>query len=70
MAEDPIEMTLEAFVDYQLTVSHCVAAVEWGTPRPEVREWLTGSLAPLYGDAPRRTLQFVVSITALRRVAQ
>ena len=67
--EDPIAMTPDEFVDYQLTVSHCVAAAERGVPREEIRAWLLASIAPLYGDAPTRTLQFLGSITCLRRVA-
>ena len=31
--DDPIAMTPDEFADYQLTVSHCVAAVERGAPQ-------------------------------------
>jgi len=65
--EDPIDMTHDEFVDYQLTVSHCVAAVERGTPRAEIRRWLLTSTAPLFGGAATRTLEFLGSITCLRR---
>lgn len=65
---DPIEMTPEAFAAYQLSVSHCVAAVERGTPRSEIHDWLLASTAPLYGDSPTRVLQFVGLITCLRRL--
>jgi ubiquinone/menaquinone biosynthesis C-methylase UbiE len=65
--EDPIEMSADAFADYQLTVSHCVAAAERGTPRAEIREWLLASTAPLFGDAPARVLVFGGMITCLRR---
>jgi SAM-dependent methyltransferase len=64
--DDPIAMTHDAFVDYQLTVSHCVAAVERGAAEAEVRDWLLASTAPLFGGATR-TVQFVASITCLRR---
>ena len=67
MFEDPIEMTREAFADYQLTVSHCVAAVERGTPRAEIHAWLLDSLGPLF-DGSTRTVEFVGSITCLRRI--
>ena len=60
-------MTPDAFADYQLTVSHCVAAAERGTPRAEIRDWLLASTAPLFGDSPRRLL-FVGTITCLRRL--
>jgi len=67
--EDPIEMTREEFVDYQLSVSHCVAAAERGTPRPEIRAWLLESTAPLFGSSATRVLQFIGTITCLRRLA-
>ncbi len=66
--EDPIEMTPDEFADYQLTVSHCVEAVERGTPRSEIRDWLMTSTAPLYGDASTRVVQFLGMITCLRRL--
>jgi len=67
--EDPIEMTRDEFADYQLSVSHCVAAAERGIPRAEIRAWLLESTAPLFGTAPTRVLQFVGSVTCLRRLA-
>src|SRR5260370_4124961 len=66
--EDPIEMTREEFADYQLPVSHCVAAAERGTPRSEIRDWLLASTAPLFGDESTRVLQFLGTITCLRRL--
>jgi ubiquinone/menaquinone biosynthesis C-methylase UbiE len=66
--EDPIEMTPDAFADYQLTVSHCVAAAERGTPRAEIRDWLLASTAPLFGDSSTRVVQFLGTITCLRRL--
>lgn len=64
--DDPIEMTSEEFVDYQLTVSNCVAAVERGTPRTEVHEWLLESTEPLFEGASRR-VQFVGTVNCIRR---
>jgi hypothetical protein len=61
-------MTLDHMVDYQLTVSHCVAAVERGTPRAEVRQWLHDSLAPLF-DEPTKTVRFFAAATCLRPVS-
>ena len=66
--DDPIEMSADAFADYQLTVSHCVAAAERGTPRVEIRDWLMSSTAPLFGGAPMRTVRFGGMITCLRRL--
>lgn len=68
--EDPIAMTQDEFADYQLTVSHCVAAVERGTPRADVRAWLLESTAPLFAGVSTRTLEFMGSITCLRAVAE
>jgi ubiquinone/menaquinone biosynthesis C-methylase UbiE len=65
--EDPIEMTQDAFVDYQITVSNCVAAVERGTPESELRAWLLDSTAPLFASSTRSVL-FVGTITCLRRL--
>jgi SAM-dependent methyltransferase len=66
--DDPIDMTREAFADYQITVSHCVAAVDRGTPRAEVHAWLLDSMDALYDGATTRTVEFIGSITCLRRV--
>jgi ubiquinone/menaquinone biosynthesis C-methylase UbiE len=66
--DDDIPMTLDQMVDYQLTVSHCVAAVERGTPRAEVRQWLHDSLAPLF-DEPTKTVRFFAAATCLRPVS-
>jgi ubiquinone/menaquinone biosynthesis C-methylase UbiE len=70
--EDPIEMTHEAFVDYQITVSSCVAAAERGIPQAEIRNWLLESSAPLF-DTPApgtstRSVTFDGAITCLRRL--
>ncbi len=73
MFEDPIEMTREELVDYQITVSNCVAAAERGTPRAEIRAWLLETTAPLFGGSARaggsvRVVQFVGTINCLRRI--
>jgi ubiquinone/menaquinone biosynthesis C-methylase UbiE len=65
---DDIEFTQDAFADYQLTISNFVTAAENGTPRSELRTWLLETLAPLWEGASTRTLRFLGSITALRRV--
>jgi ubiquinone/menaquinone biosynthesis C-methylase UbiE len=66
--DDPIEMTRESFADYQITVSHCVSAVERGTPRDAVYAWLLESMDPLFDGVTTRTVEFIGSITCLRRV--
>lgn len=66
--DDPIAMTAEEFADYQITVSNCVAAVERGTPRAEVRDWLLSSTASLFGGSPQ-TVRFIGSVNVLRRLA-
>jgi ubiquinone/menaquinone biosynthesis C-methylase UbiE len=65
---DDIEFTQDAFADYQLTISNFVTAVERGTPRAELRGWLLETTAPLWAGATTRTLRFLGSITALRRI--
>jgi ubiquinone/menaquinone biosynthesis C-methylase UbiE len=64
--EDPIAMTHDEFVDYQLTVSHCVAAVERGEPRADVRAWVAETSAPLFAGHATQTVAFLGSITCLR----
>jgi SAM-dependent methyltransferase len=67
---DDIEMTQTEFVDYQLTLSTCVVPVENGTPREEIRQWLTTSTADLFAGAPTRTVRFLGSVTCLRPSAR
>ena len=61
-------MTLDQFVDYQLTVSHCVAAVDRGRPRADVREWLVDSLEPVFDGTPH-LIRFFGAFTCLRPLA-
>ena len=63
---DDIAMTQSEFVDYQLTLSTCVVPVENGTPREEIREWLTTSTTDLFAGAPSRLVRFLGSVTCLR----
>jgi ubiquinone/menaquinone biosynthesis C-methylase UbiE len=65
--DDDIAMTRDEFADYQLTVSHCVAAADRGTPRDELRAWLLESTEPLFDGAPTKTVRFYAAITCLRR---
>jgi SAM-dependent methyltransferase len=66
---DDIEMTHEAFVDYQLTISNFVAAADGGTPRADLRDWLFDSTAAMFAGVPTRTLQFLASVTVLQRAS-
>jgi ubiquinone/menaquinone biosynthesis C-methylase UbiE len=65
--DDPITMTADQFTAYQLTVSNCVAAVERGTSRAEIREWLLSSTAPLFAGSAQ-VVRFVASVNVLRRL--
>jgi SAM-dependent methyltransferase len=66
--DDDIDMTQHTFADYQLTLSHCVAAVDRGVPRAEVRAWIMKSTTPMFADGPR-TVRFLGSLTLLRLAA-
>lgn len=65
---DDIELTHEQFCDYQLTISTFVTAAERGTPRSELRAWLSDSTASLFTGAQTRTVRFLGSITCSRRL--
>jgi hypothetical protein len=69
MFADDIELTREQLVDYQLTISNFVAAVERGESRVDVRAWALETLEPLFAGRATRTVRFVGSVTCLR-VAQ
>jgi ubiquinone/menaquinone biosynthesis C-methylase UbiE len=64
-AED-LSMTHEQFVDYQLSVSHFVAAVERGERREDARAWLVESTAPFWTGNESRVVRFLGSVTCLR----
>ena len=63
---EDIEMTQDAFVDYQLSLSHCVSAVEQGTSRDDVRAWLMESTASFFAGVPARGVRFLGSVTCFR----
>jgi SAM-dependent methyltransferase len=63
---DEIEMTAEEFVDFQVTISNLVNAVEQGASREELRQWLLASTASMFDGAETRTLRFLGSVTCLR----
>jgi ubiquinone/menaquinone biosynthesis C-methylase UbiE len=66
MFGDDIELTREQLVDYQLTISNFVAAVERGEPRAALRAWMLETLAPLFAGAETRTVRFVGWVSCLR----
>jgi len=66
MFADDIELTLEQLVDYQLTISNFVAAVDRGETREGLRAWMLETLEPLFTDTGTRTVRFVGSVTCLR----
>jgi ubiquinone/menaquinone biosynthesis C-methylase UbiE len=66
---DDIELSHEAFADYQVTISNFVAATEPGTPRAQVRDWLLATTAPFYDGVASRTVRFLGSVTCLRPLA-
>jgi SAM-dependent methyltransferase len=63
---DDIELTHEQLVDYQLTISNFVDAVERGESRRNVRAWALETLASLFTDTETRTVRFVGSVNCLR----
>jgi SAM-dependent methyltransferase len=61
-------LTAPQYAAFLMTESSVIAAVEYGgKTEPEVRAWLEGELAPLFGPAPRR-VAFGGYIQALRRL--
>lgn len=66
MFADDIELTCEQLVDYQLTISNFVAAVERGESRDALRVWALETLEPLFADTETRIVRFVGSVTCLR----
>lgn len=69
-ASDDISMSHEQFVDYQLSISNFVAAVERGEDIEAVRTWLAETTAPYFADAPARDVRFLLSLTCLRPGAE
>jgi SAM-dependent methyltransferase len=65
---DDIEMTHDSLVDYHLSISNCVAAVERGHSREDVQRYLAESTAPFFAGAPVRTVRFIGTLTCLRLV--
>jgi hypothetical protein len=63
---DDIDMSAQAFADYQVTISNFVAAVERGTSRDELRHWILDSTASMFDGVETRTVRFLGTITCLR----
>jgi SAM-dependent methyltransferase len=68
--QNKIGFSVEGLIDYLLTQSNVIAAVEGGTEEiGEVRLWLTENLAPLFGDLKEATFLFHGPIWYLQRPA-
>jgi SAM-dependent methyltransferase len=63
---DDIAMTHRQFVDYQLSLSNFVSAVDHGEDADAVRTWLTETTAPYFAAATTRDVRFLLSLTCLR----
>jgi ubiquinone/menaquinone biosynthesis C-methylase UbiE len=67
---DDITMTHSEFVEYQLSISNFVAAVERGTSRDEMRSWLLDSTESFFAGVESRVVPFLASVTCLRVAEQ
>jgi SAM-dependent methyltransferase len=63
---DDIEMTHDGFVDYILSISNLVAAVERGATRDQLRAELRSTTAPFFSGTEPSVVRFLGSITCLR----
>jgi SAM-dependent methyltransferase len=65
-----IRFPVEGLIDYLTTHSNVIAMVEGGTEEvDEVRRWLQGNLAPLFGELKEATFLFYGPIWYLQRPA-
>jgi SAM-dependent methyltransferase len=65
-ASDDITMSQAQFVDYQLSISNFVAAVERGEDVGALRSWIAEATAPYFADSATRDVRFLLSLTCLR----
>jgi ubiquinone/menaquinone biosynthesis C-methylase UbiE len=66
----PVQFTVETLIDYLVTHSNVIAAVEGGKERIEdVRRWLFESISPYFGGRAETTLLFRGPIWYLRKAA-
>ena len=65
-----VQFSLETLVDYLVTQSNVVVAVEGGKEKIEdVRRWLTENLAPFFVGRAEATFMFRGPIWYLRKIA-
>jgi ubiquinone/menaquinone biosynthesis C-methylase UbiE len=66
--ENIIEFSVEELVDFLVTMSNVIAAVEGGTQSiEEVREWLSKNVEPFFKGDERKPFIFIAVIWYLRR---
>ncbi len=64
--KNTVSFSLEGIVDYLVTQSNVIAAVEGGKKKiEEVRMWLTESIEPMFGDAKEKEFLFNIFILLL-----
>ncbi len=65
--ENTLEFSVKELVDYLVTITNVIAAVEnGGEPIEDVHEWLTNGIAPFFDDG-RKEFAFINPIWFLRR---
>ena len=64
---DDVEMGHGELVDYLLSISNLVTAMERGESAIEARRWLEETSAPYFSDASTRTVRFLGAVLVLRR---
>lgn len=66
--ENIVPLSLQELTEYLLTQTNTIAALEGGTPLPELRQWLLEELRPYFEDGPLR-VRFRGPIWILQREA-
>jgi len=67
--QNRVEFSLATLVDYLVTQSNIIAAVEGGNQKIEdVRQWIAEGIRPFFGAQPEATFLFGGSIWYLRRI--
>lgn len=68
LLDNTINFSLAGLIDYLVSQSNIIAAVESGRePIESVRSWLRKSLAPLFGDDPEKPFLFKAPIWQLEK---
>ncbi len=63
---DDVAMTGPQLVEYVMSLSNVVDAVERGAPAAEVRRWLTASTAGFFAGSGARAVRFLATVAVLR----